>query len=243
MNQRLDKIIASSGTMSRREVHDLIQKGRVTVNGAVVRKKDHKCDPEIDVITVNGERLDYYKNVYIMMHKPRGVLSASRDKSRRTVVNLAEEQIGRRGLFPVGRLDKDTTGLLLITDDGDFAHRVISPKSHVDKLYFAELDGAVTDEMIAAFAQGVTLADGTPCLPAKLVRRADNDHLAEVTVCEGKYHQIKRMFGVVGLGVVNLHRQRIGALTLDPGLKEGQCRLMTAAEIAAAEQSDQAEIT
>lgn len=235
MKQRLDKLIASNGMLSRREVHALVQKGRVTVNGSVVRAKDCKCDPDTDTITVDGTRLDYCEKVYIMMNKPKGVLSASTDKNRRTVVDLAQEAMGRRGLFAVGRLDKDTTGLLLLTDDGDFAHRIISPKSHVDKLYRATLDGAVTDAMIEAFARGITLADGTACLPARLVRSADSACVAEITVQEGKYHQIKRMFGVVGLGVVELHRLRIGALTLDATLQSGMCRKMTAQEIDAAQ--------
>lgn len=237
MNQRIDKLIASSGMLSRKEVHELIRRGKVSVNGTVIRQKDHKCDPEKDAITVCGKPLDYRKNVYIMMHKPKGVLSASTDKNRRTVVDIAEEQTGRRGLFPVGRLDKDTTGLLILTDDGDFAHRIISPKSHVDKVYVAELDGEITEAVIEGFRTGVVLADGTKCLPAKLCRVDGTSCVAQVTVQEGKYHQIKRMFGVFDLGVDALHRKQIGGLVLDADLAQGECRLMEEAEIRLAEQS------
>lgn len=235
MVERIDKIIASSGDYSRRDAHTLIRRGKVAVNGVVVRKNDFKCDAERDEVTLDGRTLSYMKNVYIMMNKPQGVLSASNDRSRKTVVDLAEEQLGRKGLFPVGRLDKDTTGLLLITDDGDFAHRIISPKSRLDKVYIATLDGRVTNDMIEKFAEGITLSDGYECMPARLEICSEDSFTARVTVREGKYHQIKRMFGVCGLGVNALHRQSIGILELDKNLQPGECRLLDEKEILAAQ--------
>lgn len=236
MLQRIDKIISSSGTLSRREVHRLISGGRVCVNGGAVRRNDFKCDPERDSITVCGEDIGYRKKVYIMMNKPAGVLSASNDKSRETVASVAEKKTGRRGLFPVGRLDKDTTGLIILTDDGEYAHKVISPKSHISKVYIAELDGPVTGEMTEKFREGITLADGALCRPAGL-RVLGSGSTAEVVISEGKYHQIKRMFGVVGLGVNGLCRVKIGGLELDSGLAEGECRFMNEDEAALALES------
>ncbi|MCI8359997.1 MAG: rRNA pseudouridine synthase [Clostridiales bacterium] len=229
--QRLDKILASQTDLSRSQAAALIRTGRVLVDGKRARSADQKADPDRAEIVIDGQPLRYEKYVYYMLNKPAGVLSASRDPDRPTVVDLVEAGGGRKGLFPVGRLDRDTTGLLLLTDDGDFAHRVISPKSGIEKIYHARLDGRVTPDMIQRFAEGVTLADGTPCLPAGLRLLEEGDApLAEVAVQEGKYHQIKRMFGVVGLGVTALQRIRIGGLVLDKGLVEGACRPLTQAE-------------
>ena len=155
------------------------------------------------------------------MNKPAGILSASNDKRAKTVVDIVPEHLKREGLFPVGRLDKDTTGFLIVTNDGDFGHKIISPKSNIEKVYLAELDGDVTDEMIAAFEKGVVLADGTQCMSAKLEKAGDCTAL--ITIREGKYHQVKRMFGTVGLGVNKLHRKSIGGLSLPEGLEPGCC--------------------
>ena len=181
-------------------------------------------EPDKCSIVYGDEELEYKKYIYIIMNKPTGVLSASEDKNRKTVVDLVPENLKRNGLFPVGRLDKDTTGLLIITDDGEFAHNVISPKKMVNKTYIAELDGEVTEEMCDVFAKGVILADSTQCRPAVLKNLGNCK--AEITIYEGKYHQIKRMFGTVGLGVNGLHRKSLGGLNLPDDLAEGECRAL-----------------
>lgn len=229
--QRLDKFIATQKNITRKEARNLISHGKVKVNGQNIGNADKKIDPKTDKVYLNGEQIGYKKYMYIMLNKPRGVLSATSDKSRKTVVDLVPDGLKRKDLFPVGRLDKDTTGLLIITDDGEFAHRVISPKSGTEKVYVATLDKEILGQHIIAFKNGVTLADGTPCLPAKLERDKQFKNIATVTVLEGKYHQIKRMFGVIGLGVNELHRKSIGGVQLDPTLKEGECRLFTDDEI------------
>ncbi len=218
---RLDKYISVATGVSRSDARTAIKKGSVTVDGAVVKSIDFKlCGTE--TVTVNGAEAVYREFIYIVMNKPKGVLSASSDKRARTVIDLVPERYSRYELFPVGRLDKDTTGLLLITNDGDFAHRVISPKSNIDKLYEAVLDGDITEEHINAFKEGITLADGTACLPARLIKTGECR--ARITIREGKYHQIKRMFGVVGLGVNELKRLSIGKFLLPEDIAEGCCR-------------------
>lgn len=229
--QRLDKIIASQTSFSRSEARRLVREGRVTVDGRTARSADCKVQPGAAVVAVDGRPIRYEKHAYFMLNKPTGVLSAVREPGRLTVTDLVEQKTGRRGLFPVGRLDRDTTGLILLTDDGDFAHRIISPNSRIEKTYRAQLDGPVTPDMIRRFARGVTLADGTACLPAVLRRpEPDQPCLAEIRISEGKYHQVKRMFGAVGLGVVSLERIRIGALVLDPSLAPGDCRPLSPEE-------------
>ena len=232
MLQRLDKLIASQSTWSRSEVTRLVRTGQVTVNGTVCRDPSQKFDGDVCNVTVAGTPLVYQQYVYIMMNKPRGVLSAATDKSRETVVDLVPPELSRKELFPVGRLDKDTTGLLLITDDGEFAHRVISPKSEIEKVYEVVLDGELPDNAEKEFLKGIVLHDGTQCLPAKLTVDKTDRTKATVTVMEGKYHQIKRMFGVLELGVNELHRKSVGGVELDPHLSSGKCRLLTALELA-----------
>lgn len=226
--QRFDKIIASQFSISRKDARTAIRKGKCTVDGLVLK------DPSVSVstdseIVFDGQVLKYEKYIYILMNKPRGVLSASSDKKRQTVVDLVPMQYKRNGLFPVGRLDKDTTGLLIITDDGDFAHKAISPKKNVYKTYETQLDGEVTQQMVESFEKGITLADGTLCRKAFLTPLENN--CARIKICEGKYHQIKRMFGTVGLGVNGLKRVSFGALTLPESLDEGECRLLSKDEI------------
>ena len=182
-------------------------------------------------ITFNGQALAYKRFVYILMNKPKGVLSASSDKNKKTVVDLVPENLRRQGLFPVGRLDKDTTGFLIITDDGEFAHKAISPKYEVYKNYIVTLDGKLTEDMVKAFAEGIVLADGTPCRKAEMQIISDN--VARVKICEGKYHQIKRMFGVVGLGVNELKRVSVGGLSLPENLAEGECVELSSQDIEA----------
>lgn len=231
MTERLDKFIATQRCLPRSEVRRLVMRGCVKIDGVTVKKADTKIDPEAVEITLFGEKISYSKFLYIMLNKPKGVLSASTDKSRETVVDLVPPELYRKGLFPVGRLDKDTTGLLLITDDGNFSHYVISPKSGLDKRYAVVLDGEVTEEIVERFRRGITMADGTKCMPANLTYDKDNPTKASVVIKEGKYHQIKRMFGVVHLGVNELHRESIGKVVLDTSLSEGECRSLTREEL------------
>lgn len=232
MLQRLDKLIASQGRFSRREVQELIKNGAVKVNGITVRDRGAKSDDEKDIICVNGEQLDFQRFVYIMLNKPKGVVSATNDKNEKTVIDLVSKEFKGRNLFPAGRLDITTTGFVLVTDDGDFAHRILSPKNHIEKTYEARLAESVTEGQLEAVRNGIGLKDGTKCLPAKVTVLADGEKpLVEIKICEGKYHQIKRMFAAAGNGVIELKRTQMGGLTLDPNLKEGECRLLDAHEV------------
>lgn len=228
--ERFDKIIATQFNISRKDARIAIRRGKATLDGKILRDFGALVNVDAD-ITFNGQALSYKKNVYILMNKPKGVLSASEDKNRKTVVDLVPEELRRNGLFPVGRLDKDTTGFLIITDDGDFAHKAISPKYEVYKKYLVTLDGELTDDMVKAFAEGITLADGTSCRKAEL--EIVESKVARVKICEGKYHQIKRMFGVVGLGVNELKREAVGSLSLPENLAEGECIELTNEQIKA----------
>ena len=224
-NQRLDKFISGQLNMTRKTAKNDIRHGYVTVNSKTFTDPSAVIDTQSANITYKGEKINYKKYVYILLNKPSGILSASNDKTRRTVVDLVPKELKRHGLFPVGRLDKDTTGLLIITDDGTFAHDCISPKKNIPKCYIARLDGKVTKQMCEIFASGVILADGTVCKPAVLEPLGENS--AKITITEGKYHQIKRMFGTVGLGVNTLHRQSVGNLVLPETLNFGECVEMT----------------
>ena len=231
MRERLDKFLASQGLGTRKEVGKLIRSGAVLVNGAPQRDPGAKVEPGADRVTAQGEEIRYQEFLTIMLNKPAGVLSATEDRRQTTVLDLLPEGLRRRGLFPAGRLDKDTVGLVLITDDGDFAHRLLSPRRHVEKRYLARLDGPVTREHIERFAAGTSLEDGTRCLPAFLRVAEDGaEPLAEISIQEGKYHQIKRMFLSVNRKVLWLKRISMGGLELDPTLPEGACRLLSAAE-------------
>ena len=210
---RLDKLLADMGIASRKELKDIIRRGRVTVNGVTATAPDMKLDGESAVVTLDGQRLFYSKFRYFMIDKPTGVLSVTEDKKQQTVLDLLTPEMRRMGLFPVGRLDKDTSGLLLLTNDGDYAHRVISPKSGVEKLYYAKVDGKLSQKDVEAFEKGIVLADGTECLPAKLEILGERE--CYVRVMEGKYHQVRRMLASRGAPVVELRRLSIGALKLD----------------------------
>lgn len=227
--QRLDKIIASQLNISRTNAKTDIRNGFVSVDGVTVKDPALSYSPEKANITYKGQAVNFKEYVYIVMNKPKGVLSASSDKNRKTVVDLVPSELKRPNLSPVGRLDKDTTGLLLITDDGQFAHKVISPKSDIKKVYEAVLDNEIPQSAVEQFARGVVLADGTKCLPARL--QILSPLVAKVEIREGKYHQIKRMFGVVGLGVNGLKRISIGKFVLPTELEEGQCRELTQEEL------------
>lgn len=224
---RIDKILVSQGIGSRREVQKRIKSGEVTVNGEIIRKPEFKANAENDKIAVLGKVLNYSEHIYIMMNKPAGVVSASNDNHGKTVIDILPDEYKRKGLFPAGRLDKDTEGLLIITDDGDFAHRMLSPKKHVDKQYIAQLDGEITEKTIQKFKQGIIFADGTKCLPAKLEIYNNDKKTGLVTICEGKFHQVKKMFISCGLNVVHLQRISIGGLYLDGNLPIGGCKLLT----------------
>ena len=222
---RLDKVLSDLGLGSRRDLKAMIKSGRVAVDGQVERHADRKLDPLQSRITLDGELLHYTKHHYYMMDKPAGVVTATEDSRQKTVLDLVTAEMRRMDLFPVGRLDKDTSGLLLLTDDGEFAHRVISPKSCVEKLYYAKVEGSLTEEDAKAFAKGLQLADGTSCLPARLQPLGEGECL--VTVMEGKYHQVKRMLASRGAPVLELRRLAIGELRVDEKLGPGGFRELT----------------
>ena len=230
--ERLDKILASQGTLSRRDVKEIIKKGRVTLNGIVVRDSAVKVDLNTDTVAIDGEQISLKKHIYIMMNKPQGVISASDSESDETVVDLVPDELFRKGLFPAGRLDKDTTGFVLITDDGDFAHKILSPKNHIFKTYLARLQHELTVSDIETLEKGITLADGTILKEAK-VEIVENSEtpLIKIMICEGKYHQVKRMFAATGNKVIELHRSKMGELELDSNLKPGECREITPEEL------------
>ena len=226
--ERIDKIIASQGKYSRSEVKTLISKKRVTVNGEVIKSSSIKADPNTACIVVNGEELSFKKFVYLMLNKPKGYVSATEDRDHQTVLELVPLEFEGRNLFPAGRLDRDTTGLMIITDDGQMAHNILSPKKHVQKIYHVELDIPVTEEMARGFEEGVELNDGV-CKEASLEIKGEKTCF--VTLKEGRYHQIKRMFGCYGAKVVELHRVAMGNLNLPKDLDEGQCRELTEEEL------------
>lgn len=227
--ERLDKILAGTGRWSRKEVRELVRSGRVRVDGALPKKADEKFDPAarffVDGQQVSGERM-----VYLMLHKPAGLVSATEDPREPTVLSLLPEYLQRVGLFPAGRLDKDTEGLLLLTNDGALAHRLLSPRHHVDKVYLVRVDGALDEDDCAAFRAGLTLGDGYTCLPAGLERLSEASE-GLVTLHEGKYHQIKRMLAARGKPVRYLKRLAFGGLELDKGLKKGEWRPLTEEEL------------
>lgn len=216
---RLDKYLGDLGTAPRSECKRIIRSGRVCVDGAAVTAPETKIDPRAAVVTLDGERLVWAAHHYYMMNKPAGVLTATEDRRQKTVLDLLPEELQRMGLFPVGRLDRDTRGLLLLTDDGDFAHRVISPKFAVEKLYDACVEGTPDEFDAEAFAEGLVLGDGTKCRPARLEILGEGRCL--VTVTEGKYHQVKRMLASRGKPVTALKRLSVGALHLPETLPEG----------------------
>lgn len=228
---RLDKILVSQGVGSRKDVQKLIRSGEVSVNGEICKKPETKLDAESALISVSGQALSYSEHIYIMMNKPAGVVSATEDKNDKTVIDILPDEYKRNGLFPAGRLDKDTEGLLIITDDGDFAHRMLSPKKHVEKQYIAKLDKEITDDTIKSFEQGIVFADGTKCLPARLEVYENDRKCGLVTICEGKFHQVKKMFICCGINVVHLQRISIGNLVLDSNLHTGESKLLTNLDI------------
>ena len=229
---RLDKYLADAGLGTRKQVRELIKKQQVIVNDTIVRQPDQKIDSEADSILVQGKPVLYESFSYYMMNKPQGVVSATKDEKEKTVLSLITEA-KRRDLFPVGRLDKDTEGLLLITNDGKLANELLAPGKHVDKTYCARIRGRVTEAEIEKFREGLDIGDEKPTAPACLrILEAGEESEIEITITEGRYHQIKRMFEAVGMKVVYLKRLSMGNLRLDPSLKSGEYRRLTEEEIA-----------
>lgn len=236
MKERLDKFISSQTPLSRKEAVKAIREKRVTVNGTVTAAADGKIDPSADTVTLDGSPVRYRRYVYYMLHKPAGYVSATEDRQERTVLELLPPELRREGIFPAGRLDKDTTGLLILTDDGDYAHRMLSPKKHVDKTYLAALDRVPDSGELLRLREGITLGDGAVCQPAEA--EVTDGCRVRITIREGKYHQVKRMFAALGYHVEALERVRIGALTLDPDLMPGAFRELSEDEARAVFERD-----
>ena len=231
---RLDKFLVACAVGSRTEVKNFLKTGRVTVNGEKEKSAKLQIDEETDEICFDGQKLDYEEFVYYMMNKPQGVISATEDPKHKTVLDLLDDYARAKEVFPVGRLDIDTHGLLLLTNDGKLAHALLSPKRHVDKTYLAQVNGIMTDEDIETFAQGIPLKDFT-CQPAKLelvsIDTEKDQSLVRVTIAEGKFHQVKRMVAYCGKEVVDLQRLTMGTLTLDEDLKRGEWRRLSKEEL------------
>lgn len=230
--ERLDKVLANSGIGSRKDVKILIRQGLVVVDGEEIKNPGFQVDPKNSTIMIGGEKLNYKKYIYIMMNKPKGVISATYDGKHKTVVNLLTEEYANIELFPAGRLDIDTEGFILLTNDGDFAHEILSPKKHVPKTYYAKIHGKVTERDIERFKEGITLDDGCKCLPADLeiLRSGDTSEISLI-IYEGKFHQVKRMFETVEKRVEYLKRIAMGGLMLDEALKPGQFKEITEQEL------------
>lgn len=230
---RIDKLLANMGYGTRKEVKKLLKAGVVKVDGMTVKDAKAHVNPKEQVVTVWGEEVEYKPFIYLMMNKPKGVISATEDAVEETVVDLLEEEDCIFNPFPVGRLDKDTEGLLLLTNDGQLAHQLLSPKKHVPKTYEAIIDGEVTEDDVAAFRRGVVLDDGYETKPAELVIiRSGLRSDVRITITEGKFHQIKRMFQAVGKRVIYLKRIQMGPIPLDETLEPGEYRELTDEEIA-----------
>ena len=241
---RLDRLLAMMGEGTRAQVKDMIRAGRVSVDGKPVRDAGMQVDAQHSAVCVGGRRLEYKSVRHVMMNKPQGTLTAARDKKQKTVMDLLPPMYAAMGCMPAGRLDKDTEGLLVITSDGQLAHRIISPKKDVSKVYFARVEGALDAHDIEAFAQGLHICDADgefDAKPAGLEILGEQDGVSQVRVrvTEGKYHQVKRMLASRGAPVVYLRRERIGALALDPALEPGQWREMTDEEAALLETNEE----
>lgn len=258
---RLDKFLSEMGIASRKETREYAKKGRIKVNNAIVKVSDYKIDAEKDIVTFDGRTIAYEQFEYYMLNKPAGVVSATVDNNDRTVIDLIDSE-RKKDLFPVGRLDKDTVGLLIITNDGELAHSLLSPVKHIDKKYFARVEGIITEEHIKRFKEGLKLKDGTLTKPAQLEiiksgnvksdnaksdnpksenEKSSNISEVEITICEGKYHQIKRMIACVEGKVIYLKRLSMGRLELDENLREGEYRRLTEDEIKCLRNGEQCE--
>ena len=226
--ERIDKIISSQTNYSRKDVKNLIKENRVIVNGNIINKSDIKVNPEIDKIEIDNQVLKIKRHIYLMLNKPKGYISATEDRTMQTVLDLVPNEYLHRDLFPAGRLDKDTTGLMIITDDGEFAHNILSPKKHINKTYNVTIDIPMTVEMVESFRKGINLIDGE-CKSAIL--EITDKYTGIVTLTEGRYHQIKRMFGCFGATVLELQRIKMGNFKLPDDLKLGECREFTLEEL------------
>ena len=227
---RLDKLLADTGRWSRSEAKKLVRQGCVKVNGRTASSPDEKYNPEGLSLTVDGEEISCRKYTYLMMNKPEGVLSATEDRRQKTILDLLPPELQRRNLFPVGRLDKDSTGLILLTNHGELAHRLLSPRYHVDKVYLVRTDGEINEGDVEAFEHGMTLGDGEVCLPAGLEKIEGEPGWCTVILHEGKFHQVKRMLAARGKPVLSLKRISMGNLSLDDALLEGEYRDLNAEE-------------
>lgn len=230
--ERLDKLISSQSMMTRSDATKIIRSGAVTVNGSAVKNTSFKADPLVDIIKVGNETFVYKKHIYIMMNKPDGIVSASRDPKEKTVIDLVPDALKRPNLFPAGRLDKDTTGFVLITDDGDFAHNILSPRHHVEKTYLAETDCIIEDTFLENMRNGMMLGDEQLMEAEIELIRNENNPIYRIVLREGKYHQIKRMIGSTNAILLSLTRIKMGKLDLDESLAPGECRELTAEELA-----------
>lgn len=230
--ERLDKLISSQSMMTRSDATKIIRSGAVTVNGSAVKNTSFKADPLVDIIKVGNETFVYKKHIYIMMNKPDGIVSASRDPKEKTVIDLVPDALKRPNLFPAGRLDKDTTGFVLITDDGDFAHNILSPRHHVEKTYLAETDCIIEDTFLENMRNGMMLGDEQLMEAEIELIRNENNPIYRIVLREGKYHQIKRMIGSTNAFLLSLTRIKMGKLDLDESLATGECRELTAEELA-----------
>ena len=226
--ERLDKVICSQTEYSRKDIKEIVSQKRVKVNDEIVLKSDIKVDADKDLIYIDDNIINIKECVYLVLNKPVGYISATEDRTQKTVLDLIDNKYLHRELFPAGRLDKDTTGLMIITDDGKFAHDILSPKKHVSKTYEVTIDIPVTEEMVTKFKEGIDLNDGK-CKTA--VMEIIGKYSAKVILTEGRYHQIKRMFGCFGAKVVKLHRLKMGNFELPENLKEGESRELTQEEI------------
>ena len=230
---RLDKCLADCGLGTRSEVKSLLKAKRITVNGKVVNNGKVQVNPETDEILFDGEKIQYEEFVYIMMNKPKGVVSATEDNLHKTVLDLIDPLYFKKGVFSVGRLDIDTHGLLLLTNDGELAHRLLSPKKHVTKIYQARVEGVMTPEDATAFEKGIVLSDGTECMPARLdiLSTTQDESIVQIHLKEGKFHQVKRMVKACGKTVVDLQRLTMGPLKFDESLALGESRPLTEEEL------------
>ena len=228
--ERIDKIIASQTNYSRKDVKKLISQKKVRVNDEIVKRPEQKFDELRDIIYIDENKLDMKQHIYLVLNKPQGYISATEDRTAKTVLDLVPEQYMRKGLFPAGRLDKDTTGMMIITDDGEFAHNILAPRKHIEKTYRVQIDIDITEEMKEKFKQGIVLKDHV-CCPATII--VEDKNTALITITEGKYHQIKRMFEKTGKKVIYLKRLSMGSLKLDETLATGAYRPLTKSELQA----------
>ena len=220
---RLDKFISERSEYTRSQIKELASKGRIKVNGQTVKKSDAKIEPDADTVELSGNIIRSEKFRYILLNKPEGYVSSTDDKDGKTVMELIPPELRTKNMFPAGRLDKDSLGALLLTDDGDLAHRILSPKKHIPKVYIVKLDKPFQSKYIDIFSQGITLSDGYQCMPARVMNVENSEKLAFIELNEGKYHQVKRMFAAAGNHVDVLMRVSLGGLVLPEKLGFGQC--------------------